>query len=288
MTREFDFYQLEDRVLLSGEGLDCVAGDAVADAALMDALLSEIAADGQVVDDQLAQTEQPLQSTNSANAESPLAGEAITDAALLDQTRPIEVVFIDAGVQDVDTLLNGLSSQDADTQWYLVEISADRDGISQISESLAQLSGVDAIHIVSHGDGSGLQLGNVKLDLDSATSRAGEIASWGAALDTDADLLIYGCDLASTEDGQTLIDSIGALCDCDVAASDDVTGHAELGGDWEFEYVVGVVQTDLAFSVDAQQNWNGTLASVTVTTLDDVVDRTASSIADLNLSLIHI
>ena len=205
MTREFDFYQLEDRVLLSGEGLDCVAGDAVADAALMDALLSEIAADGQVVDDQLAQTEQPLQSTNPANAESPLAGEAITDAALLDQTRPIEVVFIDAGVQDVDTLLNGLSSQDADTQWYLVEISADRDGISQISESLAQLSGVDAIHIVSHGDGSGLQLGNVKLDLDSATSRAGEIASWGAALDTDADLLIYGCDLASTEDGQTLI-----------------------------------------------------------------------------------
>ncbi len=48
-----------------------------------------------------------------------------------------------------------------------------------------------------------------------------------------------------------------------MAASNDNTGHAALGGDWELEYTVGQVDTEIALSEEAQQNW-GHLLNVTV------------------------
>jgi predicted outer membrane repeat protein len=232
---------------------------------LVDSLMAEFSdADGQALDqpkltDQQA-TETALEpAAESQNQSASLFGDGLLDPADLDPTRPIEVVFVDAGVDDADTLLSGLISGESDTQFVVVHLSADADGVSQITESLFYLNGVDAIHILSHGDGEGIQLGNTRLDMDAAAGRAGEIAAWGASLDADADLLIYGCDLASTADGRDLIDSISALCDCDVAASNDVTGHDELGGDWILEYTVGDVSTDVAFSYVAQASWRGTL-----------------------------
>ena len=144
---------------------------------------------------------------------------------------------MDASVEDANTLIEGLrDGGENQTQWLVVELSANEDGVEQITHSLSQLSGVDAIHIVSHGNGQGIKLGDSWLNLDSAGGYAGDIAAWGSSLDVDADLLIYGCDLAGTTDGRALIDSIAALTDADVAASDDDTGHESLGGDWELEY----------------------------------------------------
>ena len=60
--------------------------------------------------------------------------------------------------------------------------------------------------------------------------------------------MIYGCDLAASEDGRTLTEALGALCDCDVAASIDDTGHAQLGGDWELDDPPTAVND--AYSVD--------------------------------------
>ena len=153
-------------------------------------------------------------------------------------------------------------------------IDPTRDGITQITESLAGRSGIDAIHIVSHGRDGEVQLGNTTLSQETLAAHADQIANWSSSLDADADLLFYGCDLAATETGEDLIQSIAELTDADVAASDDLTGHADLGGDWDFEYFVGDVQTDVAFSVTAQANWHHTLATFTVTTSDDVIDET--------------
>ena len=271
--RIFDFYPLEDRVLLSGEGMDGLDGIADADVELTDALLGDTApglsglaglagAAGEV--------------PTAASDDDEINGDGI-DAAIetptFDPALPLEVIFIDAGVDDADTLLADLRSQSGsgagETQWLVVTLSSDRDGVDQITDALRELSGVDAVHIISHGDGEGITLGNMQLDIDSASSYAGDIASWGHALDSDADLLIYGCDLASTESGQDLIDILAIVCDCDVAASDDATGSAELGGDWILEYTVGDVSTEVAFGFLAQASWNDTLATYTVTNTND-------------------
>ena len=190
------------------------------------------------------------------------SSEDISAAGLnaIDPLNPLQVVFVDAAVDDSQTLIDDLlQKSDGDVQWLVVRLAADSDGLSQIGSTLEQLSGVDAVHIVSHGDGTGIQLGNTHLDSSSLTGSAGEVSKWSNALDADADLLIYGCDLASTSEGQTLIDAIAALCDCDVAASDDITGHESLGGDWDLEYVIGVIDAEVAFSAATQQSWYSTL-----------------------------
>ncbi|QEF96413.1 hypothetical protein Mal15_04410 [Stieleria maiorica] len=271
--RVFDFYPLEDRILLSADAPDTIDAGANADAAYLDALIELIATEGQPQGDGHAFEGLPTAAPENGYSDSSVQDELASDAASpspLDPARPIEVVFVDAGVEDAETLIDGLRA-DADdaTQWLVIELAGDEDGIDQISRSLAGLSGVDAVHLVSHGDGQGLRLGNARLDLDTATGYAQKIASWAGVLDADADLLIYGCDLASTDDGRELIDTLAALCDCDVAASEDATGHQTLGGDWDFEYQVGTIQTEVAFSLAARSAWEGTLATYTVTNTND-------------------
>ena len=74
---------------------------------------------------------------------------------------PLNVVFVDADVQDSKILIEGLRGSKGDqTQWVIVELAPDQDGVEQISRMLSKLSNVDAVQILSHGDGSGIQLGN--------------------------------------------------------------------------------------------------------------------------------
>ena len=58
--------------------------------------------------------------------------------------------------------------------------------------------------------------------------------------------------------------SISTLCDCDVAASTDDTGHASRGGDWDLEYAVGTIDVDIAPSIEMQRTWAHLLALETV------------------------
>mgnify|MGYP003669514198 CR=1 FL=1 len=260
MSREFDFYPLEDRILLSGDGLDGLDGSMDIDFDLESALLSQLAdADGEVVGDGATAAQQPLTPDEGV---SDIATDDVAEAVVLDPAQPIEVVFVDAGVEDAETLLANLRDGSEDqTQWLIVRLQADQDGILQITETLRNLTSVDAIHLLSHGDGRGIQLGNTRLDLDAAPNYAGEIAAWGNSLDSGADLLIYGSNLASTADGRTLIDSLAALCDCDVAASVDATGSSLLDGDWDLEYSTGNIETQIAFSSDVHADWHHVLDS---------------------------
>uniref|UniRef100_UPI0016047CB9 DUF2341 domain-containing protein n=1 Tax=Stieleria mannarensis TaxID=2755585 RepID=UPI0016047CB9 len=271
--RVFDFYPLEDRILLSADGPDTLDAGANADVAYLDALIELIATEDQPQGDGHAFDGLPDRAPEDGNLDTSAQGELATDAAApspLDPERPIEVVFVDAGVENAATLIDGLRGDaDQTTQWLVIELSGDEDGIDQISRSLAGLSGVDAVHLVSHGDGRGLRLGDSRLDIDTADGYSQRIASWAGALDADADLLIYGCDLASSTDGRALIDTLAAWCDCDVAASEDATGHETLGGDWDFEYSIGTIQTEVAFSLVARSAWEGTLATYTVTNTND-------------------
>ncbi len=267
-NRVFDFYLLEERVLLSGDGLDSGEGVPHAETELLDAMIAQLAESGAAI------ATEPGPESVSANAAATEADESpLTEPdepLQTDLSRRLEVVFVDDSVEDAEGLLDGLRDPSAtDTQWLVVRLSSSEDGISQISETLGGLSGVDAIHLVSHGDRQGLQLGDTRLDTETIAAYAGDIASWAGALDADADLLLYGCDLAGSDEGRALVDSIAALCDCDVAASDDVTGHQSRGGDWDLEYVFGSIETEVAFSAVSQQNWTGQLATFTVTNIND-------------------
>src|SRR5690606_17621103 len=108
-------------------------------------------------------------------------------------------------------------------------------------------------------------LGSTALDAHALSAHAGEIAEWGDAFAADADILLYGCDVATNDIGRQFAADLSLLTGADVAASDDLTGAIALGGDFTLEYSVGQVETALALSASIQHDFKGVLATFTVT-----------------------
>jgi hypothetical protein len=220
----------------------------------------------------------------SAGAEGVFAADAIPSSALLNtaqvqvqelitattpagETQAIseirqELVFVDTSAPDYQQLADDLMARnDGSRQIKIFYLDSNQDGIEQITTVLEQQQGIDAIHVISHGNDEGLQLGNTWLTNASMKEYRQSIQGWRTALNSDADLMLYGCNLAGGEDGVALINSLSYLTSADIAASDDLTGNKILGGDWELEYEAGDIETSIAFSDDVQQNWQGTLGA---------------------------
>ena len=178
-----------------------------------------------------------------------------------------EVIFVDAAVDDYQQLIDDIESQlEKGRQFDIVGLDSGHDGIAQISDYLSQQQDVAAVHIISHGADGEVFLGNGRLNATTLDGYAEPIEGWQRALAGDADLLFYGCNLAKGDDGQDLVNMLTLLTGADVAASNDVTGSAEFGGDWVLEYGKGEIETAVAVDSETQQIWNGVLAPFTVTT----------------------
>lgn len=262
-TRIVQVQTLEERLLLNGAPADAAAVQPVDSTLLVEGLESSaVQKDGEGTGDSL---ESVIRAVQDAYAETQLpnseaAREESSGDRAEDASRRSEVVFLDRSVDGWQQILDDLwSDQQEDRELDVVLLSTSRDGIAQISDALASRSGVDAVHIISHGTGGEVQLGSTRLTNESFSQFAVEIAGWGSALSDDADLLLYGCDLAATDDGRSLVEKLGTLCDCDVAASTDVTGHVSLDGDWDLEFVDGQIETSLAVSDDLIAGWIDTL-----------------------------
>jgi hypothetical protein len=147
-----------------------------------------------------------------------------------------EVVLVDTSLANYKSLEAGVRDGVG-----IVEFDGSRDGLAQIAQWAASQSGLDAIHILSHGSEGVVNLGTNALtesSLASSTTQA-ELAQLGRALTADGDLLLYGCDVAAGTEGAQLLDGIAQATGADVAASTDLTGAARLGGDWTLEKHVG-------------------------------------------------
>lgn len=226
--RAFVFEELEPRVLLSADlPLD-----------VHDTGVSEDFEDRALLQDMEAlQTESPAQDSVSR-----------------------ELIFVDTDTPEYRKLLSDLLTYPDDTTSYQVfELDNTRDGIAQITEILGEFEDVDAIHILSHGTEAAIDLGGSTLDGAALAANAEQVSAWGNAFTEDGDILIYGCNLAATSEGQMLVNSLATLTNTDVAASNDLTGNAALGADWELEYQRGEIETSVAISAAAQQHWVGAL-----------------------------
>ena len=184
-----------------------------------------------------------------------------------------EIVFVDAAVPDYQTLVDDLlSAAAAGRQFEVVMLSGGDDGVEQMTRTLGELQDLDAVHIISHGTGGAAKLGDSWLTLGSLDEYSYAIKGWSNALADGADLLVYGCHLAAGSDGQALIEALSELSGADVAASDDGTGNAGLGGDWDLEYHSGNVELALPSAWEAQENWSGLLVQPVITAREAVDD----------------
>ncbi|MBW4604868.1 MAG: DUF4347 domain-containing protein [Calothrix sp. FI2-JRJ7] len=160
------------------------------------------------------------------------------DLNYLSKTSANSIVFIDSSVPDYESLANGINSG---AKVYVLD--SKRDGIEQISKVLAQHKDVSGIHIVSHGFDGGLQLGKTTVDSSNIERYRKQLGQWSSHLTKNADILLYGCNVAQTQAGASFVEKLSQLTSTDVAASSDLTGTASLGGNWVLEFNTGDIET---------------------------------------------
>ncbi|MEL6232557.1 MAG: DUF4347 domain-containing protein [Cyanobacteria bacterium J06627_3] len=173
-----------------------------------------------------------------------------------------QLAFVDAGLAHIDTLIQGLENT------KVVLIDRGQDGISQITQTLTQYQNLDSVHIFSHGTNGTLQLGDAVLGGGTISHYQSQLRQWRSAFSEQADLMLYGCNLAAGAASLTLLDQINELTGADVAASHDLTGQNVLGGNWALEVSVGQLETAVLLDEATQATYAGLLASAPVITSD--------------------
>ncbi|MEM8723512.1 MAG: DUF4347 domain-containing protein [Cyanobacteria bacterium P01_G01_bin.39] len=141
-----------------------------------------------------------------------------------------QLLFIDSKVAEYQTLINNLTELTE-----VIILDEQRDGILQITESLQEYDNLAAIHIASHGDVGQLSLGNSKLNQDNLNYYRDSLISWSGSMTGNADILLYGCNVAGDPTGREFVESLSQYTQADILASTDLTGSADLGGDWDLE-----------------------------------------------------
>ncbi|MBP0019602.1 MAG: CHAT domain-containing protein [Cyanobacteria bacterium SBLK] len=202
-----------------------------------------------------------------------IRGEGLDSAksvTLFSRTReePLASVFIDATVSDYQTLLYGGKSGTRS-----IAIAREENGIAVIGEELSHLEiegkKVDEIHIISEGNTGNFWLGNAFVSGNDFTEYREDFANWRSALGANADILLYSCFTALGDVGDVLLNNIARETGADVAASTNLTGNNEVGGNWILEKQIGTIEANIAFTDSALDAYTDTLNILTVTSSAD-------------------
>lgn len=194
-----------------------------------------------------------------------------------------EIAFILADAPDLGTLLDGLRPDVG-----AVVVDAFGDGLSIMAAALAGRSGLDAIHVVSHGEPGLLHLGRLALDAAALDARGAEVAALGDALAPGGEILIYGCDVAHGAAGKAFVQAFADLAGANVSASDDATGDLTRGGDWDLEFTVGARVAAGAFTAETMAGYRGLLAAGNVVIFHEDFGYFSPKVQDGHLGSVNI
>jgi hypothetical protein len=164
------------------------------------------------------------------------------------------VAFIDTRVDDYQSLTAGVK---AGTEVHVLDPL--QDAVAQITQTLMGRSGIASLHILSHGTSGSLTLGSTLLNLDTLSRNVDRLKSWSAALTENADILLYGCDVAEGDRGLNFIQQFSHLTGADVAASQDRTGATDFGGNWTLEVNTGEISASLIFEATTLERYHHVL-----------------------------
>ncbi len=169
-----------------------------------------------------------------------------------------EIVFIDSAMDDIESWSSSIPKSAE-----LVLINAGDDAIDEMTRVLEKRCDVRSIHVISHGSEGVLQIGSQSIDIQQLREHRQHLQSWQAALSPDADILLYGCNVAGNASGQQFIEAFAQWTQCDVAGSDNLTGSPTRDADWELEYQIGEINSAVVVSKSWREQFAGTL-SITI------------------------
>lgn len=264
--------RLEERILFSASAIAPVAAELADAGASVASMLAEPAAESGSTGDLFPISDQQMLD---------LIADTILPAGAEIQSSPaeatadkqtLELVFLDSSISNLDQMMTDLRAMiesDSSRTLEFVVLDSSKDGIAQITSALLRYNGIDGMHIVSHGGTGQVQLGSTWLSINNLDIYRNAISAWQYSMSEQADILFYGCNLAGSDDGQRLLQEMSILTDSDVAASDDSTGGVKRLADWDLEYQIGTITTDVTFSSEFQASADFILATYTVTNTND-------------------
>jgi hypothetical protein len=124
-----------------------------------------------------------------------------------------QIIFVDSSVQDYQSLIENADGA------QIVILNDNLSGIEQITNILANQQDIESVHIVSHGSEGSLKLGADVLNENDIESFNTQLQQWGNALTENGDILLYGCDVATGENGKNFVKRLSEITGADVAAS---------------------------------------------------------------------
>jgi hypothetical protein len=145
-----------------------------------------------------------------------------------------EFAFIDPGVSDLGTLLQGLRPEIT-----AVVLGAERGAVAQIADHLAGCRGLSAIHIIAHGAPGEIGFTAGRLSLATISGCADDLARIGDALDVQGELLLWSCETGQAIAGERFIAALEDATGATIGAATGLVGAAAKGGRWELDATVG-------------------------------------------------
>lgn len=153
----------------------------------------------------------------------------------------------------------------------IVEIKSNQDGLTQLKSALKNYKNLQALHVVSHANDGELLLGSSRITASQLRREKRTLYALDEALNAQADIHFYGCNLAKTQKGKEFLSLIANEAHVDVAASNDSTGNKRLGANWDLEIVQGRIETETPFDrvalndVSHVLGYSGSIDFLTVT-----------------------
>lgn len=195
-----------------------------------------------------------------------------------------ELVVVDARVENHENLLVDMPSNVT-----VIVVGADDDGLAAISNQLASSSQTfGAIHIISHGTSGSFTLGRDTVGSDNLSGHSETLQGWAQYLTEDADILLYGCDIAAGSEGQNFLQELSHITGADIAASTDATGSSDQGGNWVLEAQIGTIQAGVVLSAAATDGYVGLLAATAVVDSNAAGTRTTTEDTPLAITGVQV
>lgn len=228
-------YQLEDRILFDGAAAIDVA-NAAEQAEEAQQEQQEQHEQQQEQQEQQQDTQAHNSETQDAAAEQPLAADLPDNAA--SDADDVNVLVISDALENADELFQAASS-DTIVVRYDARTTTAAQLLDMINDALAGKKADSIGFAVETKEGALLNIFSDETTSVNTISDQIQQQFWNGVednLDSDGRVDILSSDLAASDNGLQLVNSISETVDHDVAASTDTTGGTEAGGDWVLEH----------------------------------------------------
>ncbi len=257
----FNLRKLEDRIVLDGAG----GSDAIEE--LQDQDSHDIETSEQSAD---STNNESQNQDDGFSDDQTLLRDGLTDGGADSGAEGVHILVVASNIADADDL--AAAAKDGVVVVRYDFNNSNLDGLSQQISDALNGNEASSIAFASHSSGSGefILVDGEGMNAGSLEGNEEHARFWGSIgtmVSESGRIDVLACNAASNDQGLDLISKIESLSLTNVAASTDLTGNQESGGDWDLE-TDGIDAKEIYFDDARLSEFDGVLAAPQFNNLD--------------------